>query len=281
MRAAVADAWSASAEAYAATWAPRFAPWVSTAVAALRGEAARARPSPPPGPLLDLGCGPGHELAALASAFPGRRLVARDAAPGMVRLASARAGPGVTVEVDDARAVGYQPSILFSAFLLQAMPARAAALTAWVAALPPGGLAGVLWWPSPAAQPDVAWAAVTAGPPDGGSDEGNTPAGVAAAAAAGGGAVLLDENPVHMLCFASRAALADALLKGGPLTVAAAVDPAAAAELATAAAALAETDPEGTGGGGVFLRPSARLVVVRKGLGRGVGGGDPAPAPRL
>jgi SAM-dependent methyltransferase len=261
----IADAWSAAAGSYAATWAPRFAPWVSDAVDALT---AHARPAPPPpGHLLALGCGPGGELAALADAFPGREVVAKDLSPAMVRLARQAAGgrPGVRVEVGDARVVvaahPAPPALLFSAFLLQALPASLPSLTAWVASLPPGGLASVLWWPPPAGQGDAAWAAVTAGPQGGGGGT-DGPAAIAAAVAAGGGTILCDASPTHPMRFPSRAALADALVRGGPLTVAGVVDGEAARARAAAAAALARGDE---GGGGVVVVPSARLVVVRKG----------------
>jgi SAM-dependent methyltransferase len=60
--------------------------------------------------VLDLGCGGGWEVEALAERFPGWRLIATDYDPDMVALARGRLAPfgdGVTVEQADATALEY------------------------------------------------------------------------------------------------------------------------------------------------------------------------------
>ena len=252
------------------TLAPRFLPWSRHALALLAPHA----PCLPPGTVAVPGCGPGLELPLVAAALPGRALVASDTAPRMVALATARAPPGCTVRLGDARALPpLSHAALASFFVLQALPDPGAALGAWVQSLKPGGVAAVAFWPSRGNQPDPAWAAATslggaareggaggAGGARGGREQGgrlpaqaagttpppSTPApwdgpGLLDAARAAGGAVLADQPSVRLeLTFDSPDALVAALTRDGHLRVRAEVVGAAAAlAVARAAAGLA------------------------------------------
>jgi trans-aconitate 2-methyltransferase len=110
----VAAGYDAAAPTYDLAWREYLAPVTDALLARL--------PEPPPGDLLDLGCGTGHATAALARRWPGRRLEAVDVSPGMLASARARlAGSGAELTQGDLLE------------FLQGRPARSAGLvfSAW------------------------------------------------------------------------------------------------------------------------------------------------------
>lgn len=137
----VVEAWGDVAERYAQYWGPRFAPFVHDALSAF---------TPGPGSIAVVGCGPGDEAAALAERHPERAVVASDPAPAMVALARRRLAqrglPNLTVRVGADVGVASAGGI-FSSFVLQLLPDRAASLAAWRDALAPAGVIGALFWP--------------------------------------------------------------------------------------------------------------------------------------
>jgi SAM-dependent methyltransferase len=145
----VVGAWSRVAPGYASYWGQRFRPFVEEALAGFQ---------PGPGPLGVAGCGPGAEAVALADRFPARQVVACDPSGPMLELLRARLAleprPNIRISQSAASAM---PEVLrsaggvFSSFVLQLLPDRAAALRAWARCLAPGGSAAVLFWPR---QPD-------------------------------------------------------------------------------------------------------------------------------
>lgn len=143
----LARGWDEAAAGYEAYYVPRFAPWVATAVDALTGGPL------PDGPVLVPCCGTFPELDALAARLPGRDVAGIDLSAGMVRLARARAAsyPSATVEQGDASTLDRRWSgrcaAVVSVFGLQQLPEPDAALRSWAAALRPGGLLSVLFWP--------------------------------------------------------------------------------------------------------------------------------------
>jgi SAM-dependent methyltransferase len=136
----VVSAWGSVAEAYAAAWGPRFQPFLDEALEAFE---------PGPGPLWVPGCGPGVEAGLLGARWPERSLIATDPAPEMVSLARSRVSGGLTsVELGAADAPPAQAlGGIFSSFVLQLLPDRAAALRAWSAALAPEGRVAIVFWP--------------------------------------------------------------------------------------------------------------------------------------
>jgi SAM-dependent methyltransferase len=138
----LARGWDEAADGYEAYWVPRFAPWVDTAVRAVAG-----RPLPD-GPVLVPCCGTFPELESLTAALPGREIVGIDLSAGMVRLARERAAghPTARVVQGDASTVD-SCAALVSVFGLQQLPEPDVAFGSWVAALRPGGVLSVVFWP--------------------------------------------------------------------------------------------------------------------------------------
>jgi len=142
-------AWDEAARGYDAYFSPRFAPYLATALGTLIG---RARDLPSSGDIVVPCAGPGHELAALARAFPARHVFGSDLSGEMLKLSRERTArlPNVSVAQDDAtqlqRPAG-EVAALFSVFGLQLLPNPAAALRAWLELLEPRGLATVVYWP--------------------------------------------------------------------------------------------------------------------------------------
>lgn len=141
------QAWDEAADGYAAYFAPRFLPWIQDAVAALR------KASPPAGTLVVPGCGPGLELCLLAQALPEHAILGLDPAQGMCRNARDRTRdlPQVTVRCEDATDTITWPrpcTGLLSCFVLQLLPEPETALSTWMAAVEPGGILSVVFWPA-------------------------------------------------------------------------------------------------------------------------------------
>jgi ubiquinone/menaquinone biosynthesis C-methylase UbiE len=144
----LARSWDEAAAGYEAYFVPRFAPWVSTAVAA-----SAAAPLPD-GPVLVPCCGTFPELAPLAEQYDGREIVGIDLSAGMLRLARNRAellGQQVSLVEGDAVALDHlwtgACAAVLSVFGLQQLPDTAAALRSWAATLRPGGRLAVMFWP--------------------------------------------------------------------------------------------------------------------------------------
>jgi trans-aconitate methyltransferase len=77
-------------------------------------RALRSVPGPPPRSVLDLGCGPGAQTLALASALPEARVVAVDLLPSMVekanrRIAAAGLGDRVVAVLGDMASPAVEP----------------------------------------------------------------------------------------------------------------------------------------------------------------------------
>jgi SAM-dependent methyltransferase len=141
----LAAGWDAAAQGYERYFVPRFAPWVSAAVATLD--------SLPPGPILVPCCGTFPELPPLLERYPDREIVGIDLSPGMVSLARARCAdrPRMRVLVGDAATldpawIGRCAAVL-SVFGLQQLPDPPLALQSWRSALAPGGVLSVVYWP--------------------------------------------------------------------------------------------------------------------------------------
>ncbi|HKO51477.1 MAG TPA: methyltransferase domain-containing protein [Polyangiaceae bacterium] len=149
MTSPVEVAWDDAAQGYDAYFSPRFAPYLATALGTLIG---RASELPTEGGILVPCAGPGHELAALARAFPARQILASDLSGEMVRLARQRNADfaNVSVERDDATQLR-PPTIpiaaLYSVFGLQLLPKPADTLGHWLELLAPKGLATIVYWP--------------------------------------------------------------------------------------------------------------------------------------
>ncbi len=150
---AVVAAWASVAQPYHRFWAPRFAPFVREAVAALEATLASAG-GDGAAPLGVVGSGPGDEVLALARNHPRRQVVAIEPAGAMRELLAGRvAAAGLRNVVIDPGAATALPAALrgaagiLSTFVLQLLPDRLAALAAWRRALAPGGRIVVLFWP--------------------------------------------------------------------------------------------------------------------------------------
>lgn len=136
----VVGAWGSVAEDYALAWGPRFQPFLDEALAAF---------APGPGTLWVPGCGPGVEVALLGERFPAREVLGTDPAEEMLALAREKVSGGRVrvaagaAEDPPSRSLGG----VFSSFVLQLLPDRAAALRAWGQALGPGGQIAVVFWP--------------------------------------------------------------------------------------------------------------------------------------
>jgi len=95
----------------------------------------------PAGDVVDLGCGDGAAAGALATRFPGRRLVGVDASPAMLEKA---AGYGQKVLADIALwQPDSPPALLFSNAVLQWLPDHAALMPRLAGLLAPGGVLAV------------------------------------------------------------------------------------------------------------------------------------------
>ena len=95
----------------------------------------------PAGDVVDLGCGDGAAAGALATRFPGRRLVGVDASPAMLEKA---AGYGQKVLADIALwQPDSPPALIFSNAVLQWLPNHAALMPRLAGLLAPGGVLAV------------------------------------------------------------------------------------------------------------------------------------------
>lgn len=148
-----ASAWDQAARAYDRYFVPRFAPWVTTAVAGLRDSLL------PAGPVLVPCCGPFPELQPLADDHPKRDIVGIDLSPGMIEQARRRSfnRPQVRLLCRDATDLASlwpgTAAAVVSVFGLQQLPDPAGALADWLAALRPGGRLSVVYWP-PRTEPE-------------------------------------------------------------------------------------------------------------------------------
>ena len=169
----LAESWSAISDEYERVLVPRFAPWTSDALDALRdavagwGNDGALAGSPAARKALVLCCGPGQELLPIAKILgPGSTVLGTDLAPGMVDAARRRIGADiggddggggggappcggrVSVEVGDATTPPPGPyDVVFSAFGLQQLPRPASAVTSWLGRLGPGGVCAFVYWP--------------------------------------------------------------------------------------------------------------------------------------
>ncbi|GAB3725848.1 hypothetical protein GCM10027598_44010 [Amycolatopsis oliviviridis] len=111
----------------------------------------RALPSDlPDGPVLVPCCGTFPELAALTARLPGREIVGVDLSAGMAARARKRAAGNSLVRVVEGDASELEPAsaaAIVSVFGLQQLPEPDTALGSWAAALRPGGLLSVVYWP--------------------------------------------------------------------------------------------------------------------------------------
>ena len=100
--------------------------------------------SPPPSSVvLDLGCGPGHTTAMLASVFPGAEVIGLDSSAAFV--SQARAAPSsrcryVVTDVTAPPLPGAPADVIYGRFLLVHLRHPHAALSVWAGQLRPGGL---------------------------------------------------------------------------------------------------------------------------------------------
>ena len=95
----------------------------------------------PPGDVIDLGCGDGAAAEALATRFPGRRIVGVDASPAMLDTAK---GYGAKVQADIAGwAPDTPPALIFSNAVLHWLPDHATLIPRLARFLVPGGVLAV------------------------------------------------------------------------------------------------------------------------------------------
>ncbi len=133
----LAAAYAETAEAYEELWAPVLLPYGTRLVHALGLGAARR--------VLDLGCGVGSLLHALAAAAPGAFVCGADRSEGMVRRAPASFPRAVA---DAARLPFADRSFdaVTLAFMLFHVPEPDRALREVLRVLRPGGVVGVATW---------------------------------------------------------------------------------------------------------------------------------------
>ncbi|MET7422602.1 class I SAM-dependent methyltransferase [Dactylosporangium sp. NPDC005555] len=250
-----ARGWDEAAEGYEAYYVPRFAPWVATAVAAVTGVPL------PDGPVLVPCCGTFPELDALAAALPGRGLTGIDLSAGMVGLAHGRAAgrPGVTVEQGDAstldpRWTGRCAAVV-SVFGLQQLPEPDAAVASWAAALRPGGVLSVVFWPRHT-EDEGPFALISSLVPGGGDDTWQDR--LAPALAAADAVVERDEPLAHPMSHPDAATFFDAHTRDGPMR------PLATARGEAFTARLRAEFVRRSPSGEVRHRPSARHLVARR-----------------
>jgi SAM-dependent methyltransferase len=124
---------------------PRFAPWVNVAV-----DATTVAPLVD-GPILVPCCGPFPELEPLLARYPGRDVAGIDLSARMVELARARTGENARVFQGDAAVLDpawtNACAAVVSVFGLQQLPEPNVAIKNWIAALRPGGVLSVVFWP--------------------------------------------------------------------------------------------------------------------------------------
>jgi len=114
----------------------------------VRAAFRRAVESYPAAAVLDLGCGPGTDLAWFAARYPGRRYAGVDVAPRMVELARARLAGRGRVRIERGCAVdvprvfpGEQFDVIYSFFgPLNTEPDLGRAVAALAQAVTPGGV---------------------------------------------------------------------------------------------------------------------------------------------
>jgi len=93
--------------------------------------------------VLDLGCGPGHTTAMLASVFPGADLTGIDSSDAFVTEAEHSAPPNCSFTVADVTRTplpGAPADLIYTRFLVVHLPDPRATLSAWAGQLAPGGL---------------------------------------------------------------------------------------------------------------------------------------------
>ena len=192
-------------------------------------------------------CGPGQELPLLHELLvelgegqtvegcteTRRRMIkGTDLSVGMVEIASARAskiGPHVSAAVEDAMKPPSLPpnggfAIIFSVFGLQQLPDPSLALSRWVAALAPGGLLVVGFWPYDieASGPFATFRRIVAARNAAASnqpDNQEPPAWESALTAAcegSGGVVEVDRHVTHAMRWESAERFWEAMTKHGP-----------------------------------------------------------------
>lgn len=213
----VARAWDEAADGYEAYFVPRFAPWVTAAVAAI--TAARV----PEGPILVPCCGTFPELDTLIEHFPDREIIGIDLSVGMVRRARKRAARRPRVSVIEGDASTLDPhwsgrcGAVLSVFGLQQLPEPGLAIRSWVAALRPGGRLSVVFWPA-ASELDGPFAlmaeVVRAHVPAADSSWENE---LVAAVTAHGAVVERDEWLSYPMSHADAPTFVDAYTRSGPL----------------------------------------------------------------
>ncbi len=258
MSEALAHGWDAAADGYEAYYVPRFAPWVADAVAAVT-----AGPLPD-GPVLVPCCGTFPELDPLATRLPGRAVAGIDLSAGMLRLARARAAayPGASVEQGDAAALDPRwtgrCAAVVSVFGLQQLPAPDTAIRAWAAALAPGGVLSVVFWPRHTEDdgPFARIAEVVRGQVPGRDDTWQDR--LVPALTAAGTALERDERPAHPMTHPDAAAFFEAHTRAGPMR------PLVTARGAAFTEALRAEFLRRAPAGAWRHRPSARHLVARR-----------------
>ncbi|GGS65468.1 hypothetical protein GCM10010156_25500 [Planobispora rosea] len=254
----IAAGWDGAAEGYDAYFVPRFAPWVTAAVQAVEIDDTRS------GPVLVPCCGTFPELDALIELFPDREIVGIDLSAEMVRRARLRAGdrPGVTVVEGDAstldpRWTGNCAAVV-SVFGLQQLPRPEHAITSWLAALGPGGVLSVVYWPD-VTESDGPFARMDA------VVRRHVPAGDSAwedelvpTLRAQGAVIERDDRPSHPMSHPDAPAFFDAYVRSGPLSAL------AIARGDTFVAGLRAEFLRGAPQGRWDHRPRARHIVARQ-----------------
>ena len=149
---ALADEYSAKADAYARHWSPIIRPMALPLLASLPLADARR--------ILDVGAGTGALLADLEAAATDALVIAIDVAPGMLRLAPRQRRTAVAAM--DAQALGLRSSsadVAVLAFMLFHVPHPVAALVEVRRVLKPGGVIGVSTWGADSTMPALSvWA---------------------------------------------------------------------------------------------------------------------------
>eukprot|EP00884_Botryococcus_braunii_P022392 jgi/Botrbrau1/8837/Bobra.0335s0024.1 len=268
----LAKSWTAVANGYERDLVPRFAPWTSLLLDALSAQEL------PPGLLLVPTCGPGQELPLLADAFPDRRVVGTDIAPGMVAAAEARLrslpyGQRVQAAVGDACVVPTDLgpiAAIFSCFGLQQLPHPPEVLAQWVQGLEDGGIVAVVYWPSPQLQEDPLFTGITDPQALRALSRGDplpqdTPAwdsDIPGKAVQAGGVLLKDELPRFPMPFRSLQSYFDIMVESGPLN--SRLMHMGTEHIQELKAKFLDACP-GPIDVPVELRPSARLLLLRKG----------------
>jgi SAM-dependent methyltransferase len=254
----LARGWDEAAAGYEAYYVPRFAPWVADAVDAVTAG------SLPGGPVLVPCCGTFPELPALAAHLPGRDVTGLDLSAGMVRLARERAAayPRATVEQGDASTLAERwtgrCAAVVSVFGLQQLPAPDVAIRSWAAALRPGGVLSVLFWPryAEADGPFARLGEVVRGHVPPGDDTWQDR--LVPALTAAGLVVERDERPAHPMSHPDAAAFFDAHTRAGPGR------PLATARGEAFVDRLRAEFLDGAPAGVWRHRPSARHLVARR-----------------